>query len=71
MESILEQADKAVALHVANELAHCSAESHQHVPIYYKNSFRCLTTLSSDNTWPWLEFLLWVMLKQMQGGAVA
>eukprot|EP00090_Calanus_glacialis_P022325 TRINITY_DN34462_c0_g1_i1.p1 TRINITY_DN34462_c0_g1~~TRINITY_DN34462_c0_g1_i1.p1 ORF type:complete len:830 (-),score=268.04 TRINITY_DN34462_c0_g1_i1:176-2665(-) len=40
------------------------------VPIYYKNIVNCLTTLSQDNSWPWVEVLLWVGLKMMQGGGM-
>ena len=42
----------------ALHLAHCS-----HGPIY-------LTSLSLDGSWPWVEVLLWVGLKMMQGGGM-
>jgi len=40
------------------------------VPIYYKNIVNSLTNLSQSNSWPWVEVLLWVILKLMQGGGM-
>ena len=40
------------------------------VPIYHKNIFNCLTTLSPDKSWPWVEVLLCVLLKLMGGSGM-
>ena len=40
------------------------------VPIFYKNIVNSLTTLSQNNSWPWTEVMLWVMLKLLQGGGM-
>jgi len=39
------------------------------VPIYYRNIVNSLTSLSPIS-WPWLQVLLWVMLKLLQGGGM-
>jgi len=40
------------------------------VPIYYKNIVNSLTSLSPVSSWPWVEVLLWVGLKLLQGGGM-
>lgn len=40
------------------------------VPIYYKKIVNRLTTLSLNNSWPWVEVMLWVTLKLLQGGGM-
>jgi len=39
------------------------------VPIYYKKIVNSFTNLDST-TWPWVQVLLWVMLKLLQGGGM-